>query len=118
MHYTFIKFIQKKITYLYKKAQLYVFTSYSEVFGLTSLEAMACKLPVVISNTSALKEVNNNACLYFHPDNVNQIKKKFKILLMNKDLKNKLIKRGLKNLKRFNLKKNISKTMKILDQLN
>ena len=37
---------------LYRRAELYVFTSYCEVFGFTSLEAMSQKTPVVISNKS------------------------------------------------------------------
>ena len=44
----------KYLVNLYRYASLYLFTSYSEVFGLTSLEAMSQKCPVLISNKSAL----------------------------------------------------------------
>ena len=58
---------------LYRYAELYVFTSYCEVFGLTSLEAMSQKTPVVISNKSSLPEINGNAAIYFDPDDINEI---------------------------------------------
>ena len=59
---------------LYKFSQVYVFTSYCEVFGLTSLEAMSQGTPVVISNRSALPEINGKSALYFDPDKNIQIK--------------------------------------------
>ena len=39
---------------LYRNAKLYLFSSYCEVFGLTSLEAMSQNCPVILSNKSSL----------------------------------------------------------------
>ena len=39
---------------LYRKARFYIFSSYCEVFGLTSLEAMSQNCPVILSNKSSL----------------------------------------------------------------
>ena len=50
---------------LYRHAELFLFTSYCEVFGLTSLEAMTQNCPVVISNQSALPEINQDKCTIF-----------------------------------------------------
>ena len=105
---------KENLLFLYKFAKLYSFTSYSEVFGLTSLEAFSQGVPVAISNRSALKEINANAALYFNPDNINQIKNTLKKILTNNDLKLRLIKAGQKRLKKFNSKINVKKTIQII----
>ena len=102
---------------VYKNADLYVFTSYCEVFGLTSLEAMSKEIPVVISNRSALPEINGNAALYFDPDNINEIKNSLKKALLEKSLRKKLIKNGREQLKKFNSTTNVKKTINIIDNL-
>jgi glycosyltransferase involved in cell wall biosynthesis len=102
---------------VYKNADLYVFTSYCEVFGLTSLEAMSKEIPVVISNRSALPEINGNAALYFDPDNINEIKNSLKKALLEKSLRKTLIKNGREQLKKFNSTTNVKKTINIIDNL-
>lgn len=106
-----------KLTSLYKFSQVYVFTSYCEVFGLTSLEAMSQGIPVVISNRSALPEINGKAALYFDPDNTIQIKNMLKLSLLDNFVRQKLIKEGKCNLKRFNLDFSIKKTLNIIEQI-
>ena len=100
---------------LYKKANFYIFSSYSEVFGLTSLEAMSQKCPVLISKNSALPEINANAAMYFDPDDVTDIKNKMNEIANNKELRLNLIELGLKNIDKFDWKKNIRETMKVLE---
>ena len=99
---------------LYKK-QIFIFSSYSEVFGLTSLEAMSQKCPVLISKNSALPEINANAAMYFDPDDVTDIKNKMNEIANNKELRLNLIELGLKNIDKFDWKKNIRETMKVLE---
>lgn len=108
---------KEQLTNLYKRAKTYIFSSYCEVFGLTTLEAMSNKIPVLTSNRSALTEINKSAALYFDPDNVNQIKNRLKESLLNENLRSKLIKEGSKNLKRFSLHKSVNKTYKIIENL-
>ena len=102
---------------LYKNAKLYVFTSYCEVFGLTSLEAMSQRTPVIISNKSALPEINGKAAMYFNPDNVEEINDTFKRVLFDRKLQLKLIQNGLKLLNKYNNNKNIKKTINIINSL-
>ena len=89
---------------LYKNAELYLFSSYCEVFGLTSLEAMSQGCPVLISNNSSLPEINADACIYFNPDNENEIKEKINKILNDQNLKNDLIKKGVSHVKNFTWK--------------
>ena len=86
---------------LYKQAQIYIFSSYCEVFGLTSLEAMSQGCPVLISKNSALPEINSDACDYFNPDNENEIKDKIYQILNDNNYKNNLINKGLIHVKNF-----------------
>jgi glycosyltransferase involved in cell wall biosynthesis len=107
----------EKLRIFYKRAKLYTFTSYCEVFGLTSLEAFSQKTPVAISNRSALQEINAKAVLYFDPDNINQIKDILKKILIDINLKRRLIKAGKKRLSNFNPIKNIKKTIEIITSI-
>ena len=101
---------------LYKYAKFYIFSSYCEVFGLTSLEAMSQGCPVVISNKSALKEINSNAALYFNPDDENEIKQNIKKILFDENLKNEIIKKGTLHYLKFSWQKTVTQTLKILEQ--
>ena len=101
---------------LYKYAKFYIFSSYCEVFGLTSLEAMSQGCPVIISNKSALKEINSDAALYFNPDDENDIKENIKKILFNENLKNETIKKANLHYIKFSWKKTVNETLKILEQ--
>ncbi|MBD1134947.1 glycosyltransferase family 4 protein [Pelagibacterales bacterium SAG-MED47] len=100
---------------LYKNAHFYVFSSYCEVFGLTSLEAMSQNCPVLISNRSALPEINSKAAEYFDPDDQNQIEELMNNILLNKSFREDLINRGNNHFKKFSWEKTVLETTKILN---
>lgn len=58
---------------LYTGAELFVFPSLYEGFGLPILEAMACGTPVACSNAGSLPEVGGPAAVYFDPLHVDDI---------------------------------------------
>jgi glycosyltransferase involved in cell wall biosynthesis len=113
----FSNLVNNQLPMLYKNAEVYVFTSYCEVFGLTSLEAMSQSTPVVISNRSALLEINRRAAQYFNPDNINDIKNKLKNVILDKKLKEKLVNNGVELLKKYNISKSVKKTLNIIENL-
>ena len=53
---------------LYRAAEVFVYPSLAEGFGLPVLEAMACGVPVVVSTAQALREVAGDCALYSEPD--------------------------------------------------
>jgi len=105
----------KYLVNLYKNANLFVFSSYCEVFGLTSLEAMSQNCPVTISNRSALPEINGDAAHYFDPDNIIEIKESLESLTTNKKYIENLILRGNSHFKKFEWSKTVEETNKVLE---
>ena len=100
---------------LYKNAKFYIFSSYCEVFGLTSLEAMSQGCPVIISNKSALTEINSDAVEYFDPDNENEIKNSMYKVLFDENYRNKIIEKSQNHFKNFSWEKTVSETLNVLD---
>ena len=99
---------------LYRKAKFYIFSSYCEVFGLTSLEAMSQGCPVLISNRSALPEINSNAADYFDPDNKTEIKDRMNKILYDSEHREKIIQKSKKYFEKFNWDRTVSETIKVI----
>ena len=64
---------QEELVDLYNLADLFVFPSLYEGFGIPVLEALACGTPVICSNTSSIPEVGENYVGYFNPLKINEI---------------------------------------------
>ena len=99
--------VQKLVT-LYKHAELFVFPSIYESFGIPTLEAMACGCPVVVSRAGALPEVCEDAAIYIEdPFNVITIKNAMQSVLNNSYLKNKLRILGFEQVKKFRWERSV-----------
>ena len=85
----------------YQAASAFVFPSLYEGFGLPPLEAMACGTPVVCSNVSSLPEVVGDAAVIVNPENVFDIARGMKEVLLDCGLRAQLIERGLIQLRKF-----------------
>ena len=70
--------------------------------------------PILISNTSALPEINDKAADYFNPDDISEIKNKMQKNLTDINFRSNLIKTGNFHFKKFNWKNNISKTLSVI----
>lgn len=85
----------------FESASAFVFPSLYEGFGLPPLEAMASGTPVVTSNVSSLPEVVNDAAVLVNPENVFDIARGIKEVLLDEDLRQRLIRRGREQAARF-----------------
>lgn len=65
----------------FANASLFMFPSYYEGFGLPILEAMSFGIPIISSNATSLKEVGNDAVLYFNPYDVEDICDKMNMIV-------------------------------------
>lgn len=102
---------------LYREAKIYIFSSYCEVFGLTTIEAMSQGCPVLVSNTSALPEINNSAADYFNPDNIDEITSKISEIINDNEKIKIMSINGFKRSKQFSWKKNVEDTFKIIQKI-
>jgi glycosyltransferase involved in cell wall biosynthesis len=75
-------------------ATAFVFPSLYEGFGFPVLEAMACGVPVLCSNTSSLPEVGGDAAVLVNPLEVDDIARGLQEITTNEDLRRTLIGRG------------------------
>lgn len=95
---------------LYSGAEVLVFPSLYEGFGLPTLEAFACKTPVVTSNLGSLKEVAGESAVLVNPRSIDSI-----VDGLEKTLKasENYIKKGVKRVKKFNWETTARETLKI-----
>src|SRR6202050_5022995 len=78
----------------YDVAKVFVFPSLYEGFGLPPLEAMALGTPVVCSSVSSLPEVVGNAAVLVNPENVFDIARGIREVLLDVDLRARLVLKG------------------------
>jgi glycosyltransferase involved in cell wall biosynthesis len=80
---------------LYRLASVFAFPSLYEGFGLPPLEAMACGVPVVTSNTSSLPEVVGDAAVLVDPTDSRAIAEGLAHVLADRNLRGVLQQRGI-----------------------
>src|SRR3989339_185303 len=81
----------QKLQIIFRNAQLYVTPSLAEGFGLTILEAWAARVPGLVSDIPILKEIGDGGVEFFNPRNQKQMVEKIDELLINQELRNRLI---------------------------
>lgn len=74
----------------YQSADVFVFPSLKEGFGMVLLEAMACSLPVVASDTTAIPEVIGSAGQLVPPKDPNSLSKAIREILANPELQQQM----------------------------
>jgi len=107
----------KDLVLFYNAADLLVFPSIYEGFGLPPLEAMACGTPVVTSNTSSLPEVVGDAGIMIDPYDVDELANVMNEVLTNNDLKKSMSEKGLRRAQIFNWKDTAKKTLKVYEEV-
>jgi glycosyltransferase involved in cell wall biosynthesis len=85
----------------YEAATAFVFPSLYEGFGLPPIEAMASGTPVITSNVSSLPEVVGEAAMIVNPENVFDIAKGIKEVLLDDELRLRLIRAGIEQARKF-----------------
>ena len=101
---------------LIKGARIFVLPSFWEGFGLDVVSAMACGVPVVVSNVGSLPEVVGEAGVLVDPNDTNSIKEGIlKIFSLRSSEYNKLVSAGTRRSKEFSWEKCARETLKILE---
>ncbi len=106
---------EKNLPHLYAGADLFVFPSFYEGFGIPILEAMACRIPVVCSKNSSMPEAAGSSVQYFDPYVPEDIAKKISNVLTNQKLRQKMIAESQKQIKKFSYEKMATSVLKVIN---
>lgn len=105
------------LTSIFGGAKLFVFPSIYEGFGMPVVEAMACRVPVVCSDTPALKEVAGPAAVLVNPYNIAGLVEAMGKVLSDKNLREDLIEKGLNRAKEFSWEKCARQTLGVYEEV-
>jgi glycosyltransferase involved in cell wall biosynthesis len=102
---------------LYSGSSLFLFPSLYEGFGLPVLEAMACGVPTIISNSSSLPEVGGDAALQLGPELPEAWSEGMDQVLSDEVLADSLTEAGFIQVQRFNWTMAARKLLAVYDSL-
>lgn len=101
----------------YSEAELFLFPTFYEGFGIPILEAQSCRTPVITSQVSAMPEIAGDGALLVDPANPDEIAHNIKKLVENQSLVQQLVEKGYANCQKYSWEKFTRETMMILTSL-
>lgn len=102
---------------LYACAEVFVFPSRYEGFGMPVLEALACGAPTITSSASSLPEVAGDSALLVDPDDVEALGRAMMTLLSDVDLRHTLRRRGFERARLFTWQRAAARTSALYHEL-
>lgn len=99
---------------LYQGAEIFVYPSLYEGFGIPILEGLASKTPVVTADNSSLAEVGGDAVVLFESGNIIELKNVLLKILKSSKIKEEMILKGIAQAKEFSWEKSAKKTLEVL----
>ncbi len=106
-HIIYLKYVQNHadLKWFYNSADLFIFPSFDEGFGIPPLEAMACGCPVIVSNQGALPEVVGQNGITIHPQDIECFVETVLNILANEEKSNEMRKNSILQAKNFSWSK-------------
>ncbi len=111
----FVPFDTLKV--FYTAASAFIFPSLYEGFGLPPLEAMASGTPVVASNASSLSEAVAEAAMIINPENVFDIARGIREVLLDDSLRAHLIASGFRQVKQFSWRRTATEVLGVYNEV-
>jgi glycosyltransferase involved in cell wall biosynthesis len=102
---------------LYNAADVFVYPSLYEGFGLPLLEAMACNCPVVASDCSSIPEVCSDAAILVDPLDPGAFAEAISQVINNRTLRESLIEKGRLRINNFSWEKTARETIDLYNSL-
>lgn len=109
--------INQELPKLYKLAQLFLYPSLRESFGIPILEAMQCGTPIITSNTSAMPEIAGEGAVLIDPTQIEEIAEKIVSLLSNTKMRAQVITYGLERVKLFSWKQTAEQVLGVYNEI-
>ncbi|MGG6270194.1 glycosyltransferase family 4 protein [Leptolyngbya sp. AN03gr2] len=100
-----------QVAQFYQEADVFVYPSHYEGFGMPVLEAMTLGAPVVTSNSSSLPEVAGDAAILVDPNNVEQLAESILKVIRDRQFRSSLVQKGREQAKLFSWEKTAKKTL-------
>ena len=107
----------RDLSSLYSLADLSVFPSFYEGFGIVALEAMACHTPLVASNVSSIPEVAGDAAVLVDPHKVDEIADAMGLVLDDASLRRQMVRRGIGRVEMFTIEKSARQTLQVYEEV-
>jgi len=104
-----------EVKYAYENAEMLVYPSFYEGFGLPPLESLACGTPVVASDRGALTEVLGGAARYVNPDSPTSIAEGIEATLTQETVDESQLKSQARN---FTWEKVATRLVQVLESTN
>lgn len=98
-------------------AEIFLFPTIYEGFGMPVLEAMACGTAVITSNITSLPEIVGDAGYLVNPLSESEIKNAIQKILLDDKLKMELVTKGLERVQLYSWKKSVAILYKVYEEL-
>jgi len=98
-----------------EQADVFLFPTFYEGFGLPILEAQSLGVPVITSDNSSMPEVAGDGGVLVDPNNHKAIAEAVNRLFLDKNFRNDIIRKGYENTKRFSWEKCAEEISKIIE---
>lgn len=105
------------LPWFYNCADVFVYPSFYEGFGLPPLEAMTCGTPVITSNVTSIPEIVNDGAITIDPYNLDDLAYAIYDVLTDAELKIDLSHKGMKRAYQFSWKKTALDTIKVYEEV-
>lgn len=100
---------------LLKESEILVSPSIFEGWGMTPIEALYCKVPVLLNDLEVFKEIYGDNVLYHKKDNVEDMREKLRYLLSDKQLQRKIVERCRPLISEFTVSKFAKRWEKVIE---
>jgi glycosyltransferase involved in cell wall biosynthesis len=107
----------KDVLALYQGADLFVYPSFYEGWGLQVHEAMIAGVPVTVANNTTMPEIAGDAADTFDPYDVDDISRSMERILTDTNLRDTLVARGFERVKRYSWREAAKATLAVCASL-